>query len=82
MVLMPQFTIRSFTLNQRKKILYLNIKRSQSSLKKIIDLLVFFQIFPRFTKDACMIKCQVTLKIFFQNINAVLVRVTVRSIAY
>ena len=27
-------------------------KRSQNYLKKIIDLLVFFQIFPRFMKDA------------------------------
>ena len=57
-------------------------KESDFTPKNIVDLLVSFQIFLRFTKDAYMIKCQVISKIFFQNINAVFVRVTVHNIAY
>ena len=57
-------------------------KKKSKLSKKIIDLLVFFQIFRRFTKDPYMIKCQVISKMFFQNINVVFVRVTVPNIAY
>ena len=62
--------------------MYLYIKRCQNSLKKIINLLVFFEIFPRFTRDAEMIKCQVISKIFLQNIDAVFIKVTVHNIAF
>ena len=51
-------------LKQADIVLY--IKRSQNYLKKIIDLLVFFQISPRFMKDTYMIKSQNSLIILFK----------------
>ena len=71
-----------FLVEIKSQISHLYIKRCLNSWKNIVDLLVSFQIFLRFTKDAYMIKCQVISKIFFQNINAVFVRVTVHNIAY
>ena len=43
---------------------------------KVIDLLVFFEIFPRFLKNAYLIKCQTILKMFF------FVRVTVHNMSH
>ena len=57
-------------------------KRSQNYLKKTIDLLVFFQISPRFMKNVYMIKCQNFLIIFFQSITVVFKRVTARYTAF
>ena len=54
----------------------------QNYLKKIIKPLFFFQIFPRLTKDSYMIKWQLFLKVSFQNINVVFLRVTVHNIVY
>ena len=62
------YVLQSFIMNLKRQRLFLYIKRIQNYLKKIIDLLVFFQISPRSMKDAYTIKCQNFLIISFQSI--------------
>ena len=57
-------------------------KKSQNYLKNIIDLLVFFQISPRFMKDTYMIKCHNFLIISFQSISVIFERVTAHNTAF
>ena len=52
-------------------------KKMVEKKKVTTDLLVFFQMFQKFTKDVCMIRSMVFLKINFRHINADFVRVSI-----
>ena len=53
------------------------IKKMVGKKKITTDLLVFFQMFQKFTKSACMIRSMIFLKINFLDINADFVRVSI-----
>ena len=52
-------------------------KKDGRKEKVTTDLLVFFQIFQKFTKGVCMIRSMIFLKINFLNTNADFVRVSI-----
>lgn len=57
-----------FHVELKNQISYLYIKRGLNSPKKIINILLFFQIFPRLTKDACVINAKLFQR-YFLNIS-------------
>ena len=81
MISMLLYVLQIFIMNKKRQISFLYIK-SQNYLKKIIDLLVSFQISPRFMKDAYMIKWQNFLIISFQSISMFFERVTAHNTAF
>ena len=57
-------------------------KKMEEQKNQTIGPLVFFRMFEKFVKDACMIKLILILIKYFQDINAVFVKVSALKISF
>ena len=69
--------------------IYINLNKCVPCTKKMVgkqkvttDLLVFFQMFQKFTEGVCMIRSMIFLKINFLNTNADFVRVSIPKMIF